>query len=208
MIKRTKEFDSYQEYFEDWCNEVLSEEDKYMLLDTETTGLGSKSQIVELAITGPSCEVLYNKLMRPSTGRITQEAVAIHHITEEMVSTAPSFKDEWPEIRRIIGDRIVLSWNWSFDERMLKQSAAAHKIEWPFINGECAMLGYTEYYQLGKWEKLQDACKREKIDFQQDHRALGDVMATLEVIRAVAKKELPKPPDLQDWDDVRKVLEG
>jgi DNA polymerase III epsilon subunit-like protein len=172
--------------FAEWCSEVING-DEYAFIDTETTGLQRSDQIIELAIVATSGQVLYNKLLQPSCP-ISESAMNTHRITEAMVAEAKCFREEWPEIEAAIGGRIVISWNWKFDERMLKQSAAAHRIEWPFINGECAMLGYTEYYSLQKWEKLQDACTREGIDFLQDHRALSDTFATLQVIRAVAKK--------------------
>jgi DNA polymerase III epsilon subunit-like protein len=51
--------------FVEWCVEVL-DSDNYVILDTETTGLDKSDQILELAIIGTSCEVLYNELLRPS----------------------------------------------------------------------------------------------------------------------------------------------
>jgi DNA polymerase III epsilon subunit-like protein len=56
------------------------------------------------------------------------------------------------------------------------------------IDYYCAMKGYSEHYRFQKWAKLTEACKHQGIDFQQNHRALGDALAALEIIRAMAKK--------------------
>ncbi len=172
--------------FVEWCGEVL-DGDEYVLLDTETTGLGSNDQIVELAIISTGGEVLYNKLLRPSCP-IGERAMRVHRITEEMVSTAQSFKEQWPEIEQARGGRGIIPWNAAFDARMLVQTAMASKITLRKMDFYCAMRGYTEHYRFSKWSRLSEACAQQGIDFQQDHRALGDAMAILEVMRAMAKR--------------------
>ena len=34
----------------DWANEVLRKHKKFVILDTETTGLGNRDEIIELAL--------------------------------------------------------------------------------------------------------------------------------------------------------------
>jgi DNA polymerase-3 subunit epsilon len=172
--------------FVQWCDHVL-ESDQFVLLDTETTGLKSHDQVVEIAIIGTSCEVLYHGLIKPSCP-IGEGAAAVHRITEEIVAQAPSFAEQWLEIERAIGGRKIITWNAAFDARMLVQTARAHKIILKGIDFYCAMKEYTDHYHFQRWVRLTEACSQQGIEFEQDHRALGDVCAMLEVIRAIAKK--------------------
>jgi DNA polymerase III subunit epsilon len=172
--------------FPQWCAEVISS-DNFVVLDTETTGLGSSDQVIEIAIINAAGSALCDGLLRP-TYPIGEGAMAVHRITEEMVSKAPTFAEAWPDIERVIDGRKIIAWNAAFDARMIQQTAMAHKIILKNIDFYCAMKGYTDYCNFQKWARLTEACAALGIDFRQDHRAIGDIRATLEVIRAVAKK--------------------
>ncbi len=95
-----------------------------------------------------------------------------------------------PDIEEAIAGRSIIAWNAAFDARMIVQTAKAHGIILKDIDFYCAMRAYSEHYRFQKWQKLIDAYQQQGIDdfYLQQHRALGDVLATLEVIRAVAKK--------------------
>jgi len=172
--------------FPEWCYERIDLDDS-VVVDVETTGLGSNDQCVEITIVGMSCEVLFSELIRPSCP-IGEGAAAVHHISEAMVSTARTFKEAWKDIERAIGGRKIITWNAAFDARMIQQSAVASGITLRNIDYYCAMKGYSENYNFQKWAKLTEACAHQGIDFQQEHRALGDALAALEIIRAMAKK--------------------
>lgn len=62
-----------------------------IIIDTETTGLGSDAEIVEFtAICADSGKVIVNELVKP-TCSIPADATAIHGITNEDVKDAPDF---------------------------------------------------------------------------------------------------------------------
>jgi len=219
--------------FPHWCVEVL-ESDEYVLLDTETTGLSSDDQVVELAIINAQGNILYDSLLKPSCP-IGEGAMSVHRITEEMVSTSRTFLEAWPDIERAIGGRNIITWNAAFDARMLVQTAMAHKIILKDIDFFCAMQEYQRYYNFSRWQKLTDACAQQAIAFNQSHRALSDTFMVLQIIRAMAEKAMPPvnpsailglrdslesettmarfqssdlvPLDLRDWDDVKRRLE-
>ncbi|SRR6266849_8951455 len=172
--------------FVEWCYQIITS-DQYVFLDTETTGLGSSDQIIEIAVINAAGSALCDGLLRP-TYPIGKGAMAVHRITEEMVSKAPTFAEAWPDIERVIDGRKIIAWNAAFDARMIIQTAMASKITLRNIDFYCAMRGYSEHYRLQKWAKLVEACAHQGIDFQQDHRTIGDIRATLEVIRAIARK--------------------
>ena len=183
-----------------FCYERIDLDDA-VVVDVETAGLGTNDQCVEITVVGMSCEILFSKLIRPSCP-IGESAMSVHRITEEMVVQARTFQEEWPQIERAIGGRKIITWNAAFDARMMIQTAKAHNIILKDIEFYCAMLGYTDYYQLRKWARLTEACASLGIEFMQDHRAQGDVMATLEVIRAMARKV----EGWQNWGDVERDL--
>src|ERR1700690_4450971 len=61
--------------------------------DTETTGVrNDKDRIIELAAYDPIENRTFCHLINPGIP-IPKEATAIHHISDEMVATAPSFKE-------------------------------------------------------------------------------------------------------------------
>ncbi len=150
-------------------------------------GLDSGDQIVELSIINRIGNILYDGLLRPSCS-ISEGAMSVHRITEDMVAEAPTFADAWTQIEDAITGRKIIAWNAAFDARMLVQSAKAHGIILKDIDFYCAMRAYSEHYRFQRWVKLVDAYAQQGIDdfYLQQHRALGDVSATLEVIRAVA----------------------
>ncbi len=84
------------------------------VFDLETTGLNiTKDRIVEIAIikiapTGE--ETTFHRYVNPEMD-IPQESTAIHHITNEQVKNAPTFKDLAPEIVEFIGDADLVGFN-------------------------------------------------------------------------------------------------
>lgn len=197
--------------FPQWCDHVISSTGEYAFADFETTGFDG--DIVEASIVDPLGNILYDSLLRPACP-ISEGAMAVHHITEEMVSAAPCLNEEWPEISKRIKGRKLIAWNAKFDAGRLKHAMAAHNVPAQEFEWYCAMLEYTKFGNFQKWVKLQEACQYHKIAFSQEHRALGDVLAMVAVMHIMAgrkvwtKESILQPPDLQNWDDVRKVLEG
>lgn len=62
----------------------------WVILDTETTGLDTMAEIVEISIIASDGHVLLDTLIRPSNP-IPPAATAIHHISDLMVVAAPTF---------------------------------------------------------------------------------------------------------------------
>ncbi|EPA3020702.1 3'-5' exonuclease [Vibrio cholerae] len=177
------------------------------ILDTETTGLDSKSQIVELtAICANSGELIYSSLVRPQ-GFIPAEATRIHGITNSDVADAPTFLDIIYPLSLALRNRTGIIYNADFDSRMFIQSyernlqishldlrstyfALKHKL----LNSQCAMNWYAEFWGEFdatnggyRWQRLTNACKQQNIDVSDltAHRALADCEMTRRLINAV-----------------------
>ena len=80
--------------------------------DTETTGVRPDSdRIVEIAAFDPIQQRTFSQLINPGCP-IPAEASAIHHITNEMVASAPSFMQAAEDfIQFCEGDVILLAHN-------------------------------------------------------------------------------------------------
>jgi DNA polymerase-3 subunit epsilon len=171
-------------------------------LDTETTGLGGKDQIVQIAIVDHDGKVLIDTLVKP-TIEIPLGATAIHGITNKDVAGAPSWRDIYQRVRGLMHGRCVVIYNASYDLQMIRQSSAAYGLDFdcdvnpPMVAlFQCAMLVYAEYYgewndyrESWKWQRLENACHQQGIDVSDitAHQAAGDCEMTRRLVRAMSE---------------------
>jgi DNA polymerase-3 subunit epsilon len=186
----TSEFRKYAEKARwesiQWAQSLLEAPgEHWLILDTETTGLGQDAEVVQIGVIDGCGKVLIDNLLCAPSKPIPPEATAVHHITDDMVVGAPNFFERYKELARIVEGRIVVIYNKAYDTRLIAQSVARFSATIPLtpLRWECAMLRYAdfvgdwnEYHQNFRWPKLTGG----------DHSALGDCFATLEVIRKMA----------------------
>lgn len=180
-----------------WAREVLADPGT-IILDTETTDL--YGQPVEIAVIDISGRILLDTLVQ-ATEPISEEARAIHGITDEMLLGQPTFPEIYPELCRILeaSSRIVI-YNADFDFGVLERARRIHKLpHYPvaeFWEGEterpyrwrglnCAMEAYAQYY--GSWSHYHNSYRW--IPLSGGHRALGDCLACLERVKGMAKDD-------------------
>jgi len=108
-----------------WARQVI-ETDEALILDTETTGLGTKDEVIQLGIVDLHGALLLDTLVRP-TVPVGTEARAIHGITDELLTNAPDFSDLYGSIAHLLSNRPVLAYNAEFDRRLLAQTCAKHR---------------------------------------------------------------------------------
>ncbi len=112
-----------------------------LVLDTETTGLGERDQVIELAVTDIRGAVLLCTRLRP-TVEIDPQAMGVHGITETELSNEPTWTQVAPALARLLSGRHLVIFNSSFDSRMLRQTASAFGDQlswWQEQNCLCAM---------------------------------------------------------------------
>lgn len=131
---------------------ILENPEKFVLLDTETTGIGAADQVIELGILDLKGAVLLDTLVRP-TCRISPEAMAVNGITEAMVADAPDWKAVWAQAEPLLKGKRILAYNAAFDVRMLKQTCRIHGLKEPYIRSQCLMEAAANW--LGYRPKLQ-----------------------------------------------------
>jgi DNA polymerase-3 subunit epsilon len=184
----------------EWAREVLNK--NCVFLDTETTGLDYSDEIVEISIIDRQGKALIDTLIRPKCRWIPKEAKAIHGITNQMVANAP----KWPEIHDTITQilqtaEVIVVYNADFDWRMLRQTREKYDLPKFGISStkfHCAMEQFAEYYgewnsyhHNWKWQRLGVAVNYFDINLEgAAHRALGDTIATLRVVEALAQNEI------------------
>lgn len=91
-------------------------------LDTETTGAGPTDKLCQLAFKTDQGQI-ENELFNPGR-KISIEAMAVHHITNEMVASKPVFQgsDTYSKLEKLIaGQNIIVAHNAEFDIAMLKR---------------------------------------------------------------------------------------
>lgn len=169
--------------------------EEYLILDTETTGLGARDEVIELGIIDMEGNTVYHSLFKPGCP-IGEKAAEVHGISMDQVQDAPEFSEEWSKIKAVLEGKEVLIYNSKFDLRMLNQTARIHHCEellnWRTVH--CIMLGYARYNgqrnpKTGdyRWVKLEQALRNEGIPIVQNHRAIGDCLMVLELIKKAGK---------------------
>lgn len=176
----------------------------YMIFDTETTGLKSEAEIVQIAVWCSQWGGLIDSLIRP-TKPIPPEATAVHHITTEI---AERDGHQWSRVYLNLMDMIelfnfdIISYNLDYDSRMMVQTCKHHGVDsvrWlnhtRKVMGACAMLAYAEHrgiinprFGTYTWHKLSEAAMQEGITVKNAHAAMGDVLMTAELCQKMAKE--------------------
>jgi len=161
---------------------------EYIILDTETTGLGSTASIVEISAVDNLGRTVIDSLVNPGFP-IPKEATAIHGITDAMVASAPTFDNIYPQLLDLLKYPCYI-YNKGYDTKLIKQSAAQYGIEFDIGKYEfrCTMLAYSNKHSPEKWAKLSVAYQHALAYLKLEpaplkaHRALADCVMTLQVI--------------------------
>lgn len=161
-------------------------ENKYIVLDTETTGLNAaEDELLQVSIIDEEGNVLFDSYIRPTQHTEWAEAEHINHITPEMVADAPIIAEVMPEITDILKryDKIV-GYNVRFDADFLKNNGAEFADNTNFVD---SMKIFSLYFSAdNKKCKLTEAADYFCYDWSEHkeaHNSLGDCFATLYVYK-------------------------
>lgn len=167
-------------------------------IDTETTGLSADdgAEILQLSIINQDGKVLFNEYFKPIFASEWNQAMAVNHITPEMVADKPCIYDRLPEILAILqGAGSVIGYNTQFDLSMLAAIGATPSPNTPIIDvmRDFAPI-FGEYSQKRgsyKWQKLTVCAAYYEYDWGADsaHDSLADCRATLYCYNMMQKKE-------------------
>jgi len=190
----------------------MSWKDKYVVVDTETTGLGPDARIVEIAIVGfEKGEIVssWSTLLCPAgldAGKPdVQKALAVNGL-----SVADLGHKQFPEVAYDVYGRlnkeVIVGHNLDFDKRMIRQEwgrllpPITDKRPAPILD-VCTLLCDFCLRPGVMRRNLDAACSRWTVDRGKSHRALSDAIAAGRLLHAMLN-ELP-----DDEDEFRELLD-
>ncbi len=163
----------------------------YAIVDIETTGgHASANGITEVAIIlhdGTQVTDRYRTLINPEI-HIPVYIQALTGINDEMVSSAPFFKDVAPQLFALLQNRIFVAHNVNFDFSFLKYHLAASGYQLQTkklctVRLSRKILPGLTSYSLGK------LCSQVGINVLERHRAMGDANATACLFSMLLEKD-------------------
>lgn len=184
--------------------EEIVEDRDLVILDLETTGTNTKEDwIVQFAgvkifADGRERETLV-RLVKPAIP-IPEAATAVHHITDEMVAEAPNFPELCDEVERFLenadlGGYNVLSYDIPLLRTELERCGRRLSLIGRRVVDGMTIFKHFERRDLGS--ALRFYCGEEHTSA---HDALGDVVATIDVIQAQIERYSSIPKDLKGLD--------
>lgn len=170
-----------------------------LILDTETTGLGRESEVIEVALINTRGDELLHRLAMP-LGSIPRDASRVHGLTKARLRQLGAVN--WKEVHASLTPALdkaalVLVYNAAFDRRLLLQTCARHDLRLPSVAWRCAMNDYAAWrrreYGATRGYGLEQAYRRQcDQPIDQQHRALSDCHMVLALMRAVAGRAGPE----------------
>ena len=159
--------------------------------DTETTGIGPRDEACQLAIVNYSGVVVFDKILQP-TIKISEEAMAIHGITDKMVREAYAIT-YWGDYlcKNYFDYKIVLGYNVFYDLRIINQSLVARydnsnnpRLPSPMMIIDVMKL-YGDYTGISRFKSLKVACNECGIPVVETdlHGASYDARLTMRLYR-------------------------
>ena len=188
--RRAMGYDVASDVSREW--RALLDRSDVLILDTETTGLGNRAEVIEVAVLDTTGAVWCEALVMPE-GRIPRDATAVHGLTRAALRAGGA--RPWPEVHAELldvldGAAVVLAWNAAFDRRLLAQTAARHGLNLPRMPWRDLLTDYREHHGEAPAKgrhTLSRAVEREWAHVDGPaHRAEGDCRRVLAVMRAVA----------------------
>src|ERR687897_3418459 len=129
----------------EWARDLMVSGDVF-IFDSETTGLSSPVDFVEIAVVGPTGETLVDSLLKPSC-RIEPGARAVHGHSAKSLSGAPRFFEIYPDLLEVLYERRVIVFNASYDRRVwdtaVRRLGARGALAGGLPRWECAMHQYA-----------------------------------------------------------------
>ena len=169
----------------EWARDLTVSRD-FVVFDSETTGLSSPVDFVEIAEVGSTGETLFDSLLKPSC-RIEAAARVVHGHSAKSLSGAPRFLEVYPDLLEVLYESRVIVFNASYDRRVwdaaVRNLGARGALAGGLPRWECAMRQYATF--VGEPSKRGGGYRPQKLPGG-DHTALGDALATLHLIEGMA----------------------
>ena len=163
---------------------------QFVILDIETTGLSRyRHKITEFSALKVNLKDntstfntidKYSTLINPQR-RIPSFITSLTNITDNMVKDAPTFKDISTDIRKFIGNDVIIAHNTTFDYNFLNHHFKETETDELTNHALCTCkLSRRLIPNLNSYN-LETICSHLRISNRQAHRAMSDVLATKDI---------------------------
>jgi DNA polymerase-3 subunit epsilon len=168
------------------------EKEVFICLDCETTGLDvNLDRIIEVAIIkfdfemhGSSFESLFDPEMT-----IPEASIAIHHITQDMVTGQPLIASALPEMLALIGKHTIIGHGIEFDVALIANAADRAGIPHTLRNNRTYdTLRMARLYGESPTNSLEQLRQHFNIPHEGAHRAMSDVIVNIAVFKYLARR--------------------
>jgi DNA polymerase-3 subunit epsilon len=168
-----------------WARSLLSGGD-FVVLDSETTGLGTPVDFVEVGVVSGRGETLFDSPIKPSCP-VEPGASRVHGHTLEGLASERRFVGVYPELLDALWAKRVVVYNAPYDRRVwdaaVGRLGARAALAGEFSPWECAMRAFAAY--VGERSK-RGGYRNQKLPGG-DHTAIGNARATLALIERMAQ---------------------
>jgi len=167
-----------------WAAGVLADGHRVVFLDTETTGVGKRDEVIQIAISDINGNELCKTLVALTKRKtIPRAASDVHGIKKKDLEGKPTYAQLSPHLESVLRGKRIIAYNAEFDFRLMEQTyAVAGGYKPAPEQWECAMLVYAAFYGevhpfFGdyKWQKLGGS-----------HDAADDVQQLIRLIKRMA----------------------
>lgn len=164
----------------------------FVCLDCETTGLDtSADRIVEIAVVKFNFQEIldsFESLVDPQI-TISDESLAIHHISHEMIVGKPTIDTLIPQVLEIIGDHVLMGHVIRFDIDLVTNAAIRAGLttaiaDRPYID----TLRLARHYGDSPNNTLENLAKHFNVPIEGAHRAMNDVMMNIGVFKQLVRR--------------------
>lgn len=166
-----------------WARDVLGNKDRYLIVDTETTGLGDDDVVVHFAAMDLDRNMLVDSLVKPTRKRRVSSGVKeMHGIGLRELKDAPIFEKVLATFAPLSQGKKLLCYRAIFHSRIISQTIMADgiaRLDVSLKDFECIQERYERFYN------------RDYLAMPgRDNTGKGDCNAALDVIEEMAAAEL------------------
>lgn len=178
-----------------WAADLLQRED-FAVLDLENTSLSGA--IVEIAVVDRKGNTLFHSLVNPRMP-ITEEARAVHGISDEEVAQAPTLPEVWDTFMQALeGRQVIVTYNTEFDKGILDGEVQHYGLTRSKHSWHCLMRKYAQY--VGDWSDYWGDYRWYPLP-DGNHRAVGDALAALALMQRMAAAGATETLELEKEGD-------
>jgi DNA polymerase III epsilon subunit-like protein len=150
-----------------WARSRLRLQDA-VILDTETTDLFG--QVIQISVIDLTGQVLLSTLVRPTTP-VSAAATAVHGISDQDLLASPALPVIAEQLLEVTRGRQLLAYNAPYDRQVLTKDLTTAGQNWVCLMRARALVENRGWVALGG-----------------PHHALGDCLATLDVLHGIARR--------------------